>query len=818
MISKILSFFIGTCFIATGLSAELSTNPATTKLKIRQPNWRLERVTTFTDGTPKKNIMHAPIEGEKKEAPVKELIYNKSGKLIQETDLCLIKGLATFHGPSVSYDEKGRIIKVDFYQDGFLHGESKDIYPNGMIKKISYYDRGVKQGPSTVYFDNGEIAKSSHFINDKLDSNCITYYPNGIRESHINYEKGVLQGEAIYWYENGNFKSKKYYTYGLLNDQRLTKALTNYYPENVIQEVQSFTYGLPSGVHIKYHPNGKESFKVSYKNGKKVGLELTFSEENTLVGEGEYADGVPIGKHYLNNNSGNLKYLAQYNHLGVLEKPIAEYDDSNNKIVEYSKDFLGLQGNYTEWYETGTIKKKYCYRNDYFDGQQEEFFENGQLKLKCLYVNQKKQGSFEEWFEAGNEALKATYNQGIKTGSFIVFYADGKLLEESHFEKDGKLDGEVRFYEKNGQLVFQATYTHGLKNGITQEWYTNSKLKKISHYSNNMLDGKQELFFENGNQALKATYIRDQLDGTYTSWFENGDIHETKQFVLGKPVGTHIENYPRNENETFIQVAKETLYKDGKLDGEQKSFYRSGKIEALLSYSLNILNGKKALFDDSGNILEEATYEMGLLSGRYFTIKESGNQVIYHYKNNLLEGLAEIYFPQHPLFGKIKALEAYYEKGLLQGEVIEYNEAGTRIISTFYQNGLKNGPCIFYGHDGAVISSTYYRDDLQYGVASEFFRSSRLQSETYLVDDEKHGDEITYYDDSQKLKNSSKSYKYGLLNGFWQEWDAKGNLIYQAEYVDGKREGMVSKYDSDGNPYLLHRYADDKLVEKFDCE
>jgi antitoxin component YwqK of YwqJK toxin-antitoxin module len=810
---KITPLLIFLSFCITFSSLKIQATPET-KLKIKQPNWRLEKLTT------QKIIFYAPTLKDCKETPVKEMLYNLAGNLIQETDLIALsekENSYVYHGPSVIYDEKGRIQKIDFYIQGILDGECKDIYPNGLVKKKTQYVSGIKQGASTVYFDNGEIAKTCSYRNGKLNGECLTYYPNGLRESQLSYENDLLQGEATYWYDNGNLRAKKHYTYGLLNDQRLTKAYTTFYPENVTQEVQGFAYGLPTGAHIKYHSNGKESYKVNYKNGKKVGQELQFSDSGILVAEGEFNNGIPTGKHYKKNSAGIIIFVGAYDDNGDLTTPIEEFDDLGNKIRQYVKNRAGLQGEFLECFSSGALKRKYHYHDDCFHGSQEEFFESGQKKLKCFYVNKKKHGPYVEWFENGQQSIKYTYNNGLKMGIGLEFYANGQKKLEAYFNDRGMQEREERLFDANGQLISHTNFINDLKNGIKEEWYSNGKIKSISHYLLDKLHGKAEVFYENGNAALKANYKEGLPDGSYITYFENGHIQTTKQYIFGTQVGTHIEYHPSKSLEP-PQIAKETHYKDGFLEGTQTSYHSNGQVQAVLNYKNNVLHGVKSLYNNEGKLLEEAFYIDGKLNGSYFTVKKSGNEVYYVYKDNLPDGLHEIYFPEHSFFGKVKALEATYKAGLLEGEVSEFNEAGTKIISTFYQNGLRNGPTSIYAHDGRIISFIDFKDDLQHGMALEYYPSGRLQKEAFFVENLKDGRENIYFDNDKKKLKCSRIYKNDFLNGFWQEWDKNGALIFQVEYLQGKKNGVLSKYDADGNACLLHRYEEDILVEKFDCD
>ena len=813
MKNKILPILIFLCFISPVISVE-----SPTKLKTKKTNWRIEKASAFADGSPEKIIFFAPSLNDKKELPVKEMLYNRSGRLIQETDL-MCKALQSnifYHGPSVSYDEKGRIAKVSFYYEGILNGMMKDIYPNGAVKKTTLYKNGVMDGPTVVYFDNGEIAKTAHYVNDKLEGEVITYYPNGLKESHLFYEKSVLQNEAICWFDDGAVKSKKHYLYGLLNDTFSNRALTEYYQSSILGEVQSFTFGIPSGPHIKYHPNGREIYKVNYKNGAKVGLETTYSDLQDLIGEGEYSNGKPIGKHYLKNQVGILIYQAHFDEKGFLKEPILTFYETGEKKEQYTKTTAGFQGDFLEWHPNSALKKRYHYLNDCFDGLQQEFYENGKLKLECLYANGKKIGTFKEWFENGQITSEIQLDKGKRSGLAKTFYENGQIKSESFFNTAGNLEGVEKYFEENGQLVFEGLYSNGLKSGIHQEWYKNGVLKKKTNFLAGKIHGSNEEFYENGALALKANYVDNFIDGDFINYFEDSTIHEKKQFEKGKPIGIHLEYHQSQAPDSNNVLASALCYSMGKLDGVQKRFYKNGKPEVVLTYKNNILHGLKSLWSMEGNLLEEATYLDGDLDGRYFLVKDDGTKIITNYKNNLKHGAEEVYYPLHPLFGEVKAFQATYEKGLIQGEAVEFNEAGTKIASTTYENGLKNGPALFYHPNETLMIATEFKNDEQHGLTSEYYVSGNLKAQVLFIDDLKTGEEKSYFDGAAQTLATSKFYKKGILNGLWQEWNKQGALVFQAEYYQGKRNGLLSKYTPDGVPYVNHRYEDDILIEKFD--
>ena len=189
--------------------------------------------------------------------------------------------------------------------------------------------------------------------------------------------------------------------------------------------MQDFNQGQPIGTHFKYHPNGKESYKVQYKNGKKQGKEQFFASNGKLLGEGEYKEGTPFGKHYRNAENGTQVYLAQFDGEGKLLLPVQEFNPAGKKIAEYL--FVGdkRHGAFRQWYEDGTPNVEYNYDNGQFEGEQKEYYPNGQLKVKTVYHNNLKDGLFEEWYENGQSAAHIELKRERRTD----FVRNGTKLE-----------------------------------------------------------------------------------------------------------------------------------------------------------------------------------------------------------------------------------------------------------------------------------------------------------------------------------------------------------------------------------------------------
>ncbi|MBA3602834.1 MAG: toxin-antitoxin system YwqK family antitoxin, partial [Parachlamydiaceae bacterium] len=293
--------------------------------------------------------------------------------------------------------------------------------------------------------------------------------------------------------------------------------------------------------------------------------------------------------------------------------------------------------------------------------------------------------------------------------------------------------------------------------------------------------------------------------------YENGSLNQEKNFLKGVEEGTQLSYYPQIDDQKQI-LSKELHFINGKLDGVQKSYYPSGLTKAVMGYSEGVLNGKKILWDGDGEISEESSFCKGHLEGKYFVRNSSGKETVYHYKNGLLEGLHQIYYPTHQFFGKIKAYEANYSEGKLDGEAVEYNEAGTKIASAFYSKGQKEGITALYSPNGCLHITAEFKNNRQTGPAYEYSRTGKILKEAYFTDDLHNGPEKIYFDNGKLA--ALNSFKEGKFHGLCQTWNREGILTYEAEFEEGRRHGKCNKFDNFGNPIVLQKYCNDEVVEK----
>lgn len=150
-----------------------------------------------------------------------------------------------------------------------------------------------------------------------------------------------------------------------------------------------------------------------------------------------------------------------------------------------------------------------------------------------------------------------------------------------------------------------------------------------------------------------------------------------------------ITNYPNGNLMEQYEVSKE-----GKKNGEYKSYYETGKIREEATLKDDDYIGNRVLYYENGNVDTEENYASpGILEGEYkIYYKEGGIHIVKHYSKNVLTGL----------------LTAYYPNGKIKEEVT-------------MSDNQENGPFTEYFQNGNVQwKGTYLYGDNEFGLLEEW--------------------------------------------------------------------------------------------------
>jgi len=172
--------------------------------------------------------------------------------------------------------------------------------------------------------------------------------------------------------------------------------------------------------------------------------------------------------------------------------------------------------------------------------------------------------------------------------------------------------------------------------------------------------------------------------------------------------------------------------------------------------------------------------------------------------------------------GKVRS-EGKYFLGLLDSTWNFFDSLGNKILEISYKNGVKNGVKRSYGKK--LILEENYKDGVLDGYFCEKYYNGKTRKCISVVDGRFNGNVIVY--DSNGNVISFEVYKKGILilrediNGFdlnhnkhgkWKEFYSNGNVKSEIEYYHGKKHGYYKLYDKNGNLLKVEMYVNDSLV------
>ena len=191
-------------------------------------------------------------------------------------------------------------------------------------------------------------------------------------------------------------------------------------------------------------------------------LTQLFCESNPL----ECVDNVPMNctldgaKRCANSFNQTINYIeTDYKNDGNRDQ-IIRLNDGNtvNGIVQFSNgEFKCINGEIVSekmFYNNGKIKHNMNLKSGEQVGLQEFYFKKGGIKAS-FYLDSDNENYKNDFFVWKKKQLAVLWEK--------VYYKNGQLKTEKHFNTLGKWHGEQKYYYKNGQLKFQIFYENGIQ-------------------------------------------------------------------------------------------------------------------------------------------------------------------------------------------------------------------------------------------------------------------------------------------------------------------------------------------------------------------
>ena len=128
-------------------------------------------------------------------------------------------------------------------------------------------------------------------------------------------------------------------------------------------------------------------------------------------------------------------------------------------------------------------------------------------ELLSFSVNRGKiDGQYIEYYTSGSKKNISNYKNGILDGSYISYYDNEKLMEESHY-KNGLMEGNRILRWANGNVKEKNFLKKGAITGVSEFYYSNGNRRKVISFDNyNRRDGEWIDYRLDGKIKLKVVY------------------------------------------------------------------------------------------------------------------------------------------------------------------------------------------------------------------------------------------------------------------------------------------------------------------------
>ena len=207
---------------------------------------------------------------------------------------------------------------------------------------------------------------------------------------------------------------------------------------------------------------------------------------------------------------------------------------------------------------------------EYRDGIRDGFFkrkilhEGKDFICEGKYIEGIKHGMWTIKYPDGKHRAILEYSYDKPCGQWRYFYENNQIESFENFE-NGILSGEVKFFDKNGNLMIRANYLEGLLNGSFLRYYSPKKIETATNFSYGKINGTIKIFSKEGTLLMEGNYKENIRENTWRIFYKTGDIKTVFSYKNGKKEGEAIIY------DKAGLVVQKSLFKDGKEVGVESS-------------------------------------------------------------------------------------------------------------------------------------------------------------------------------------------------------------------------------------------------------
>ncbi len=372
-------------------------------------------------------------------------------------------------------------------------------------------------------------------------------------------------------------------------------------------------------------------------DNKRQGEGLTFFETGEIKTKVTFLDDLRDGEGFEYEKDGRIVALLKYNKDALVSRDeINRYNRENlkqGKWVEFHTNGINrLVGGYLEGKKSGIFKEYdidgkliaiYRYEDDKLAESSKEvdileerktYYPGAKLKTLGTYRDGKLQGFVKEYDENGNLVKSTKYDQDVKLAEGLIdnmgreqdlwkfFYETGEIKAQGKY-LDGKKIDEWKYFYRNGQVEQTGSYKRDIPNGKWTWYYENNKVHREESYKNGVEDGISVEYDRLGYMVLNGKYVDGKRVGEW--FYQVGDHMEIGKYRDGNKDGMWIGYYDEDKKDKSF----EGLYKDGAEDGLHTYYFPNGLIKEVRLYKVGSKTGVWTLNQEDGSLYVKSEYK-----------------------------------------------------------------------------------------------------------------------------------------------------------------------------------------------------------------
>ncbi|MGD1845752.1 MAG: hypothetical protein ACFB10_10210 [Salibacteraceae bacterium] len=561
-----------------------------------------------------------------------------------------------------------------------------------------------------------------------------------------------------------------------------------------------------------YYVGSRQVEQTFDDDGLRQGEVKLYAMEGHLKEVSNYKDDSLHGPNIYYNANGLKRAEANYE-MGTLKGEVRRYYASGQlrQIIPYSDN--DANGMATYYYRNGDKSNEVEFKDDEYHGTFKSFYNNGQLKQELVFEEGDRNGPYKTFYENGQVEAEGTYKNDKDVGVYKSYYDNGQIFTEINYDQEGNATGDVKEFSKEGELTEQFTYVNGKLEGLLTAWDDDG----VKHYEYTYKKGflrYYKYFNKKGEVVAEGKGSKGKMN--YVYYTPNG-IKRTQGL---------LKKGERHAVWTFYHasgaVDETTTYNMGTFEGENKTYFRNGKLRSEYAYEGGDVDSYYRRYYSNGKIQREGWYVDDNSEGYWRYYRPDGSlERINYYLNDDLDGYQQ-YFQ---VDGKLD-YELYIEDGLriktisfdTLGEptdtlltpngsgsyMMPHLNAKVRLKGT-YKNGLLEGEYKWMNPKGMVTGTVDFYNGERHGMYEIFYDSGKLKIRGFYDNGDLTGDWRWYYPDGS-VETEGQYDDKGNRDGLWKWYYENGKLESDGEYDAGSRTGAFTYYNENGTVRFIRYY------------